>query len=213
MNKDANNKNEIMYQIAMIWNYNVNVEHQYNYFTCCQETCGSDETNRDIFESYDDYGKHTNQDSPVDAKTPVESFVDQVKRIMLLAEKKNGQEMVLTARGNGGTYIYKVDGQGFCEVMDKLVNDHTLQIEEYLNGANAEAAGSIKYVCPFIGFVLDTHLYSEPKLQKSDLKSVMEEVYGKGTSATSKLSTKNDADEAQILFGIVEEIMKNARKA
>lgn len=153
------------------------------------------------------------EDPPVDAKTPVEVFVDQVKRIMLLAEKKNGQEMVLTARGNGGTYKFKVDGQGFRKVMDQLVKDYTLQIENYLNGANAEAAGSIKYVCPFIGFVLDTHLYSEPKLQKSDLKSVMEEVYGKRTSATSKLSTKNDTNEAQTLFGIVKEIMKNGSKA
>jgi hypothetical protein len=146
-------------------------------------------------------------------KTPIEVFVHQVKEIMLLAEKKNGHDIKLTARGNGGTYKFKVDGQGFARVMDLLVKDYTPQIEDYLKGATAEAAGSIKYVCPFIGFVLDTHLYSEPKLQKSDLKFVMEKVYGKGTSATSKLSSKIDTNEAQILFGIVEEIMKNTQKA
>ncbi len=146
-------------------------------------------------------------------KTPIEVFVDQVKSIMLLAEKKNGQEMKLTARGNGGTYKYEVDGKGFCRIMDLLVKDYTPQIEDYLKGARAEAAGSMKYVCPFIGFVLDTHLYSDPKLQKSDLKFVMAKVYGKGTSATSKLSSKIDTNEAQILFGIVEELMKNTSKA
>ncbi|MBO4720692.1 MAG: hypothetical protein J5658_12575 [Prevotella sp.] len=165
------------------------------------------------FEEVNDAKEQDNQIHTVDVETPVEAFVSQVKRIMLIAEKKNGQEMVMTARGNGGTYKYQVDGKGFCKVMDLLLKDYTPQIEEYLNGAKVEAAGTIKFVCPFIGFVLDTHLYSEPKLQKSDLKFVMEEVYGKGTSATSKLSTKNDTNEAQNLFGIVEELMKNASKA
>ena len=165
------------------------------------------------YEEVKDAECQENQTPQSDEKTPVEVFEAQVKRIMLLAEKKNGQEMKLTARGNGGTYIYKVDGEGFIKVMDMLIKDYTPQIEDYLGGASAESAGSIKYVCPFIGFVLDTHLFSEKKLQKSDLKFVMEEVYGKRTSATSKLSTKNDTNEAQILFGIVEEIMKNATKA
>lgn len=165
------------------------------------------------YEEVKDAECQENQTSQGDEKTPVEVFEAQVKRIMLLAEKKNGQEMKLTARGNGGTYIYKVDGEGFIKVMDLLIKDYTPQIEDYLDGASAESAGSIKYVCPFIGFVLDTHLFSEKKLQKSDLKFVMEEVYGKRTSATSKLSTKNDTNEAQILFRIVEEIMKNATKA
>lgn len=191
---------------------NVNGNLQYNEFYIHPENMRPEVKDAD-YDEVNEADVLKGEEPPVDAKAPVEVFVDQVKRIMLLAEKKNGQEMVLTARGNGGTYIFMVDGQGFCKVMEKLVNDYTLQIEEYLNGANAEAAGSIKYVCPFIGFVLDTHLYSEPKLQKSDLKSVMEEVYGKGTSATSKLSSKIDTNEAKNLFGIVEEIMKSARKA
>lgn len=197
-------------QFAMIWNYNAHVEHQYNNYCFKDYNCETEEMHSSKVKDID---RQEEQTPHVEEKTPLEIFVAQVKRIMLLAEKKNRQEMKLTARGNGGTYKFKVDGQGFCKVMDKLVKYYTPQIEDYLNGANAEAAGSIKYVCPFIGFVLDTHLYSEPKLQKSDLKSVMEEVYGKGTSATSKLSTKIDTNEAQILFGIIKEIMKNATKA
>lgn len=191
---------------------NINGDLNYNEINIYSEANKQDaaEMTSEEVKDVDEYGKQT---PPVVTKTPVEVFVAQVKRIMLLAEKKNDQKMVLTARGNGGTYTFKVDGQGFCKVMDLLIKDYTPQIYEYLSGANAEAAGSIKYVCPFIGFVLDTHLYSEPKLQKSDLKSVMEEVYGKGTSATSKLSTKYDTNEAQNLFGIVKEIMKNAKKA
>lgn len=165
------------------------------------------------FEEVRDAEKHEIQTPPAPPESPIEVFVSQVKRIMLLAENNNEKEMPLTSRGNGGTYIYKVNGKGFCKVMDQLVAHYTPQLEDYLDRASTETAGSIKYVCPFIGFVLDTHLYSEPKLQKSDLKSVMEEVYGNGTSATSKLSTKVDTNEAQILFGIVEEIMKNTRKA
>ena len=77
-----------------------------------------------------------------------------------------------------------------------------------MRNATAEAAVSIKYVAPFIGFVLDTHLYSEAKMPKNELKEVMEHFYGKGTSAVSKMSGSNQSNEAEYLYQTVKEIMK-----
>ena len=140
--------------------------------------------------------------------SPAESFVEKVKHIMLKAEEDNGLEKALTARGNGGTYIYNVDGKGFSMVMDELLACHEKAIKNYLDGANVETATSIKFVAPFIGYVLDTHLYSASKMPKNAFKEVFEVVYGKGTSAVSKMSNKNPSFHAENLYKITEEIMK-----
>jgi hypothetical protein len=139
--------------------------------------------------------------------SPAESFVERVKHIMLKAEEDNGTTKNLTARGNGGTYIYNVDGKGFSKVMDELLACHEQVIKDYLDGANVETAASIKYVAPFIGYVLDTHLYSAAKMPKNAFKEVFEVVYGKGTSATLKMSDKNPSNEATILYETAKEIM------
>jgi hypothetical protein len=140
--------------------------------------------------------------------SPAESFVERVKHIMLKAEEDNGTTKNLTARGNGGTYIYNVDGKGFSKVMDELLACHEQVIKDYLDGANVETAASIKYVAPFIGYVLDTHLYSAAKMPKNAFKEVFEVVYGKGTSATLKMSDKNPSNEATILYETAKEIME-----
>ena len=92
--------------------------------------------------------------------------------------------------------------------MDELLADYKNTINDYLNGATAEAAVSIKYVAPFIGYVLDTHLYSPDKMPKIAFKDVFESVYGKGTSAVSKMSDKNPSNEADILYKTVKEMME-----
>jgi hypothetical protein len=140
--------------------------------------------------------------------SPAESFVERVKHIMLKAEEDNGTTKNLTARGNGGTYLYNVDGKGFSKVMDELLACHEQVIKDYLDGANVETAASIKYVAPFIGYVLDTHLYSAAKMPKNAFKEVFEVVYGKGTSATLKMSDKNPSNEATILYETAKEIME-----
>ena len=139
---------------------------------------------------------------------PVEAFVDRVKDIMMKAETDNGKQKKNNSRSYPVTYIYHVDGKGFCKVMDELLANHRDLIEAYLNEATAEAAVSIKYAAPFIGFVLDTHLFSEAKMPKNELKEVMEHFYVKGTSAVSKMSSSNQSNEAEYLYQTVKEIMK-----
>ena len=139
---------------------------------------------------------------------PAVAFVERVKDIMLRAEKDNGKQKQNNSRSYTTTYIYKVDGKGFGMVMDELLANYEHVIKDYLDGATAETAVSIKYVAPFIGYVLDTHLYSAAKMPKNEFKDVFETVYGKGTSAVSKMSDKNPSSEAEVLYKTAKEIME-----
>lgn len=152
--------------------------------------------------------KNPDMEDADEGDSPAESFVERVKHIMLKAEEDNGTTKKLTARGNGGTYLYNVDGKGFSKVMDELLACHEQVIKDYLDGASVESAVSIKFVAPFIGYVLDTHLYSTVKMPKNAFKEVLKAVYGKGTSATSKMSDKNPSHKATILYETAKKIMK-----
>lgn len=127
---------------------------------------------------------------------------------MLRAEKDNGKQKQNNSRSYTITYIYNVDGKGFGKVMDELLANYEYIIKDYLDGATAETAVSIKYVAPFIGYVLDTHLYSAEKMPKNEFKDVFVAVYGKGTSAVSKMSDKNPSNEAVVLYKTAKEIME-----
>ena len=150
---------------------------------------------------------------PVEGSNPAKHFVEQVKHIMLKAEDDNGTEKRITARGNGGIYTYNVDGKGFVKVMDELLACHEKEIKDYLGSATAKQAISIKYVAPFIGMVLDTHLYTPSQMPKTDMKEVFETVYGKNTSAVSKMSDKHPSEEAKNLYETAQKIMKRHKEA
>lgn len=150
---------------------------------------------------------------PVEGSNPAEHFVERVKHIMLKAEDDNGTEKRITARGNGGTYTYNVDGKGFVKVMDELLACHDREIKDYLGSATAKQAIAIKYVAPFIGMVIDTHLYTPSQMPKTDMKEVFETVYGKNTSAVSKMSDKHPSEEAKKLYETTQKIMKKHKNA
>ena len=140
--------------------------------------------------------------------SPTDAFIEKVKRLFLLMEDENGTTKDLTSRGNGGTYKFDVKGKAICDVLDDVLVNNEQYIKDYLDGATTETAIQLKYVCPFIGYILDTHLFSTDKLQKKDLKPVFEIEYGKNTSAVSKLKHKNMCNEAENLFNITLETMK-----
>ncbi len=149
-----------------------------------------------------------------DGGNPAIQFVEQVKHIMLKAEDENGTSKTITARGNGGTYIYNVDGKGFVKVMDELLACHEKEIKEYLGNATSAQAISIKYVAPFIGMVHDTHLYTPKDMPKIDFQDVFAVVYDKDdTSAVSKMSVKHPSEEAENLFEIAKKIMKKHKNS
>ena len=144
---------------------------------------------------------------PMEMVDPVKAFVDRVKLIMKNAEKDNGKEKPIKARGNGGTYIYNVDGDGFCGVMDDLLLTHEKELAAYLAGASADTATNIKYVAPFIGFILDTHCFTHKDMPKNAFQEAFESVYGEGTSAVSKMSDKEPPEENKKLFEVTQEII------
>ena len=204
MNNEENQQLAIQ-QFAMIWNYNAHVEHQHNYYN--SKPMADDAQFEEVKDSPQTKG---GEGTPPEKEVfdPAVAFVERVKEIMLKAEKDNGKQKQNNSRSYTITYIYNVDGKGFCKVMDELLTNYEYVIKDYLKGATAETACSIKYVCPFVGYVIDTHLYSAAKMPKNEFKKVMQAVYGKGTSAVSKMSDKNPSNEAEVLYKTAKEIME-----
>ncbi len=149
----------------------------------------------------------------VEEVTSTEVFIEKVKRLFLLMEDENGTTMKQTNKGNGGEYKFDVKGKALCDVMDDVLENNEQYIKAYLDGANTETAVQLKYVCPFIGYILDTHLYSTDKLQKNHLKPMFKKEYGPKTSATLKMGHENMSYEAKNLFHIVKETMEKHLKA
>lgn len=143
---------------------------------------------------------------------PVKAFVDRVKLIMKNAEKENGKEKPLTARGNGGTYTYYVKGQLFGKVMDELQLHYEDSIEDYLEGADAKKAVMMKFVCPFLGAVHETHLFTPAQMPKKDLEPALNEVYGEGSSAVSKLKTTDLSPSGLILIENMKSVAEKLKK-
>lgn len=207
---NEDNQQLAIQQFAMIWNYNAHVEHQHNYYNGKLMTDDAElEEEKDSTQTKE--GEDTSSEK--EEIDPSVVFVERVKVIMLKAEKDNGKQKQNNSRSYTTTYIYHVDGKGFCKVMDELLANYEYVIKDYLKGATAENAGSIKYVCPFIGYVLDTHLYSAAMMPKNEFKKVMQAVYGKNTSATLKMSDKNPSNEAIVLYETAKEIMEKHKTA
>jgi len=150
---------------------------------------------------------------PEDSDDPVKAFVDRVKLIMKNAEKDNGKEKPIKARGNGGTYIYNVEGTLFGIVMDKIFESYRDSIADYLDGASAKKAVSMKYVCPFIGAILNGHLFTPPKMEKKDLEEALDSVYSAGSSASTKLSAKNLSESGKYLVELMKVELKNLKSS
>lgn len=142
---------------------------------------------------------------------PAKAFVDRVKLIMKNAEKDNGKEMPIKARGNGGVYTYNVEGTTFGIVMDKIIECHKDSIANYLDGANAKKAVMMKYVCPFLGAILDAHLFTPTQMEKNDLEEALNSVFGPGSSASTKLSAEHLSDSGQYLIELVKVELKNLK--
>jgi hypothetical protein len=105
-----------------------------------------------------------------------------------------------------------VYADGIVQMLDELQANHQPVLDEYLKDATDLTADSIKYVAPFIGYLLDSHLFTPKKMPKKDLDWVFQDMYGKNTSAVSKMSNKCPLDETQKLFDTAEMVMKKYSK-
>lgn len=146
---------------------------------------------------------------PKKTEDPAKAFADTVKLIMKNAEKDNGIKKPIKARGNGGIYTYNVDGKTFGTVMDKILKSHKDSIEDYLEGSNAKKAVAMKYVCPFLGAVLNAHLFTPVQMEKNDLEDALNSVYGPGSSASTKLSAERLSESGKFLVELVKVELKN----
>lgn len=155
-----------------------------------------------------DMRRMLNNEEDVDetGDSPVDAFVNCVKHIMLKAEEENGTVKQLTARGNGGEYTYEINGKAFAGVMDVLVEKYEDRIKAYLDGLTAQKAKTIKYVAPFIGAVLETHLFSPANMPKKDIEPAFESEYGRGTSAVSKMAISNLSETGKTLVETLKSI-------
>lgn len=200
MNKDDNDiQQTVNNQFAWILNYQPTIKEQHIHI-------GNNDAKRNDDEVAE-VAKDNTATSPENDVDPAKAFVDRVKLIMKNAEKDNGKEKPIKARGNGGTYIYNVDGDGFCGIMDDLLLTHEKELADYLKGASADTATNIKYVAPFIGFILDTHYFTHKDMPKNAFQEAFESVYGDGTSAVSKMSDKEPPEENKKLFEVTQEII------
>lgn len=150
---------------------------------------------------------------PQMASVVVKIFVDRVKQLMTMAAEQNNVMKALTTRGHEDTYLYNVDARGVSQLMDELLAGHETLISNYLGGATDVTANSIKYVAPFIGFLLDTHNFTPAKMPKKDFIDVFKKIYGNNTSAVLKMSNKYPSDEAKILFEATEKLIKKHEKS
>ena len=206
MNKDDNDiQQTVNNQFAWILNYQPTIKEQHIHI-------GNNDAKRNDDEVAE-VAKDNTATSPENDIDPAKAFVDRVKLIMKNAEKDNGKEKPIKARGNGGTYIYNVDGDGFCGIMDDLLLTHEKELADYLKGASADTATNIKYVAPFIGFILDTHYFTHKDMPKNAFQEAFESVYGEGTSAVSKMSDKEPPEENKKLFEVTQEIINKHKTA
>ena len=142
----------------------------------------------------------------------VRIFVERVKLLMNMAAEQNNILKKLVSRGHADSYLYNVDAVGIGLLMDELMATYETTIKNYLGDATDATADTVKYVAPFIGFLLDTHLYTAAKMPKKELDGVFRKVYGNNTSAVQKMSNKYPSDEAKNLFDATEKVIEKHKK-
>jgi len=149
---------------------------------------------------------------PQEMSEAVKIFVDRIKQLMTMAAEQNNVMKPLSTRGHNDTYLYHVDAEAVSMLLDELLVTQEALISNYLGDATDVTASSIKYVAPFIGFLLDTHRFTHAKMPKKAMNDVFKKIYGSNTSAVSKMSIKYPSDEARNLFEATERLIKMHEK-
>jgi hypothetical protein len=142
---------------------------------------------------------------------PIVAFCDRVKDIVKSFAEMNGKVIKTNAKGVAGQYVFKVDAQHFCLMMNELRTQYDYRLNEYLEGKNATSATQLTLVCPFIGHVLSLGIINTPQLQKADLEPVLQQYYPGKKSIVSKLSARSYTYAERKLFDIVEALLKDYR--
>ena len=144
---------------------------------------------------------------------PITAFCDRVKDIVKSFAQMNGKVISTNAKGVAGQYVFKVDDQHFCLMMNELRTKYDYYLNDYLEGKNAEGATQLSLVCPFIGYALSLNIINTPHLQKTDLEPVLQQYYPGSKSAINKLSARSGLPAEMKLFRMVESLLEGYRES
>lgn len=142
---------------------------------------------------------------------PITAFCDQVKDIVKSFAQMNGNVINTNAKGVAGQYVFKVDDQHFCLMMNELRTKYDYYLNDYLEGKDAKSATQLSLVCPFIGYALSLNIINTPHLQKTDLEPVLQQYYPGSKSAINKLSARSGLPAEMKLFRMVESLLEGYR--
>ena len=143
---------------------------------------------------------------------PITAFCDRVKDIVKSFAQMNGKEISTNAKGVAGQYVFKVDDQHFCLMMNELRTNYDYYLNDYLEGKDAVGATQLSLVCPFIGYALSLNIINTPHLQKTDLEPVLQQYYPGKKSIITKLSTRSGMPAEEHLFSLVERLLKDYKE-
>ena len=135
----------------------------------------------------------------------VENFVNRVKRIMLKAEDRNGEEIEYKDnKHNKCSYKFWFEGKLFGKVMDEVKEKYPELIIGYLDGKTGDNAIGVTKICPFIGRIVDMKIFNDDNLRKKDLEPAFRYVIGeknekgKKRSFIQKMSLTKDIEDKPI---------------
>ena len=79
---------------------------------------------------------------------PITAFCDRVKDIVKSFAQMNGKEISTNAKGVAGQYVFKVDDQHFCLMMNELRTNYDYYLNDYLEGKDWQEVAHHETECP-----------------------------------------------------------------
>ena len=141
---------------------------------------------------------------------PADVFVNRVKAIVMEAAKKNGQTVKTNTRAWQGEYVFFVDGKRIAKMMDDLRKNYEAKINEFLSVASKY--DGVMIVAPFIGRLLQIEELRARDLQRTDMDFAFAPYYNNAASAVKRMSDKLESAEANMLFGLLQGLLKKYPK-
>ena len=172
----------------------------------------SDEGN-ETSHNYAKPGKYINVDEGTVTEESISvelEWVNQLKAIgKEIAKQLNQLEIQTRARGLPRSYIFVFNAEGFCKMLDKLLEYHKNYIADYLH--HTRKPKGVTLICPFLGEIINAHLFNTQDIQKTDLKEVLAKFYNNTETAVKKLSIHSKLlknQDAQLLVEVAKTIGK-----
>lgn len=114
-------------------------------------------------------------------------WCNQLKLIVnKIAEELNNKIIKTNARGLPRSYIFKLDSDGFCKMIDELYRIHKPYITDYLR--KTKKPTGVTYIFPFLGEILKALIFNKKELQKTDIEPVIKTFNYNSKTALKKLS-------------------------